>query len=258
MAEIRSNRYEFSGSGGHTLAARLDRPVGAPRAFALFAHCFTCSKDIAAASRIAHALSERGLAVLRFDFTGLGHSDGEFSNTNFSSNVEDLVLAADALRADHEAPRLIVGHSLGGAAVLAAACRMPEVTAVATIGAPADPNHIRRLFGDRLDEIEAAGEAEVSLAGRHFRIQKQFLDDIAGQALEERIRDLGRALLVMHAPADQVVGIENASRIFQAARHPRSFVSLHDADHLLTRPEDAAYAAEVLAAWAGRYLPAPR
>jgi putative redox protein len=257
MVESRTERYEFSGALGHTLAARLDRPLDRPRAFALFAHCFTCSKDIAAASRIARALAGRDIAVLRFDFTGLGHSEGEFANTDFSSNVEDLVRAADALRNDHEAPRLLIGHSLGGAAVLAAASRIPEVAAVATIAAPADPNHVRGLLDSHIDEIEQTGEAEVELAGRRFRIRKQFLEDIASSALEGKIRGLGRALLVMHAPNDRSVGIDNASRIFLAARHPKSFVSLDDADHLLTRREDAAYAAEVLAAWASRFLPAP-
>ena len=257
MTDRRTERYDFTGSGGHTLAGRLDRPVGPPRAYALFAHCFTCSKDLAAASRIARALADRDIAVLRFDFTGLGHSEGEFANTTFSSNVDDLVHAADALRRDFAAPRLLVGHSLGGAAVLAAASRIDEVAAVATIGAPADPVHVRRLFAGRLDDIEATGEAEVELAGRRFRITRRFLEDIEGAALERAIGALGRALLVMHSPRDEVVGIDNASRIFMAAKHPRSFVSLDDADHLLTRPDDARYAAEVLAAWAGRFLPAP-
>ena len=255
MTDRRLERYEFPGATGQTLAARLDRPQSRPRAFALFAHCFTCSKDLAAASTIARALAERDIAVLRFDFTGLGHSEGEFANTNFSSNIQDLVCAADALRRDFEAPRLLVGHSLGGAAVLAAASRIPEATAVATIAAPADPAHVRKLFAGRLEEIEVEGEAEVELAGRRFRIRRQFLDDIEHAALGDELRTLQRALLVMHAPGDETVSIDNASRIFMAARHPRSFVSLDDADHLLTRRADAAYAAEVLAAWAGRYLP---
>ena len=257
MTDSRTERYEFAGAQGHTLAARLDRPLGQPRAYALFAHCFTCSKDIAAASRIARALAERDIAVLRFDFTGLGHSGGEFANTNFSSNVEDLVRAADALRNDYEAPRLLIGHSLGGAAVLAAAAEIPEAVAVATIAAPADPDHVRRMFEGHIEEIEETGEAEVALAGRPFRIRKQFLDDIADGGLEAKIRHLDRALLVMHAPGDRSVAIDNASRIFLTARHPKSFVSLDDADHLLTRRDDAVYAAEVLAAWASRFLPAP-
>jgi putative redox protein len=250
-------RLEFQGAGGETLSARLDRPAGKPLAFAIFAHCFTCTKDIYAAKRIAAALAERDIAVLRFDFTGLGSSAGEFANTNFSSNVADLVAAADFLRSSFAAPRMLIGHSLGGAAVLAAAGEIPEASAVATIGAPADPGHVRHLFADKSAEIETLGEAEVDLAGRRFRIKKQFLEDIEGQRLKSRIGELRRALLVMHSPTDQTVGIENAAHIFQAAKHPKSFVSLDDADHLLTRRDDAAYAAAVLAAWASRFLPSP-
>ena len=253
-----SERIEFTGSQGDTLAARLDRPPGPARAYALFAHCFTCSKDIFAASRIARALATRRIAVLRFDFTGLGSSGGEFANTNFSSNVDDLVRAADFLRDHAEAPAVLIGHSLGGAAVLAAAARIPEAAAVATIGAPADPAHIGHLLAAHVDEIEAAGEAEVTLAGRTFRIRKQFLDDIAEHKLNAAIGALDKALLVLHAPTDQTVGIDNAARIFDAARHPKSFVSLDRADHLLTKPADAEYVAEVVAGWASRYLPAPK
>jgi uncharacterized OsmC-like protein/alpha/beta superfamily hydrolase len=250
----RSAKVTFIGAGGEALAARLDLPQGRPRAYALFAHCFTCNKDVFAAARIAGGLAERGFAVLRFDFTGLGASEGEFANTNFSSNVADLVCAADFLRERYEAPKLLIGHSLGGAAVLAAAGRVPEATAVATIAAPADPAHVASHFTEARAEIEAAGEAEVLLVGRPFRIKKQFLEDIATQRLEEAIGGLRKALMVFHAPRDQLVGIDNASRIFLAARHPKSFVSLDDADHLLSRRPDAAYVAEVLAAWAGRYL----
>ena len=249
------NRIDFSGGSGVRLAARLDMPEGSPRAFALFAHCFTCSKDLAAAGRIARGLAERGLAVLRFDFNGLGHSEGEFANTDFSSNVDDLVAAADWLRAEHRAPALLVGHSLGGAAVLAAAARIPEATAIATIGAPAEPAHIERLFAAQREEIEARGEAEVELAGRRFRIRRELLDDLAAQRLEPALAGLRRALLVLHSPRDEVVSIDAASRIFLAARHPKSFVSLDAADHLLRKPADAAYVAEVLAAWSSRYLP---
>jgi putative redox protein len=237
------------------LAARLERPAGEARAVALFAHCFTCTKEILAAKRIASALAERGIAVLRFDFTGLGSSEGEFANTNFSSNVDDLVAAADHLRATLAAPKILVGHSLGGAAVLAAAEQIGEATAVATIGAPADPAHVQHLFADHAEAIASEGEAEVQLAGRAFRIKKQFLEDIEGQRLEARIKGLGKALMVMHAPLDQTVSIDNAAHIFQAAKHPKSFVSLDDADHLLTRRADADYAAEVIAAWASRFLP---
>ena len=253
---VRSEKLVFEGGQG-ALAARFDRPPGPVRATALFAHCFTCSKDLAAVSRIARALAERGIAVLRFDFTGLGHSEGEFANTDFSSNVEDLVRAADHLREQGQPPQLLIGHSLGGAAVLAAAARIPESLAVATIGAPADPEHVTKLFAGARAEIERAGEAEVELAGRRFRIRRELLDDLAEQRLEPAIAGLRRALLVLHAPFDQTVGIDNASRIFAAAKHPKSFVSLDGADHLLTRREDAAYVAEVVAAWAGRFLPEP-
>lgn len=254
---MRTERLEFPGSTGATLAGRLDRPIGRARATALFAHCFTCSKDLAAVTRISRALAARGVAVLRFDFTGLGHSEGEFANTDFSSNVADLVCAADALRGRGTPPDLLVGHSLGGAAVLAAAERVPEARAVATIGAPADPAHIEKLLVGSREAILREGEAEVELAGRRFKIRREFLEDLKAQTLENSVRGLRRALLVMHAPLDAIVGIDNASRIFAAAKHPKSFVSLDSADHLLTRPEDAVYAADVLAAWAGRFLPEP-
>ena len=249
-----AERFDFPNASGERLAALLDRPAGAPRAFALFAHCFTCGKDIRVARRIAEGLTARGIAVLRFDFTGLGASEGEFANTNFSSNVADLVAAANHLRQVERAPTLLIGHSLGGAAVLAAAGDVPEARAVATIAAPADPSHVTGLVKDHVDEIRARGEVEVTLAGRPFRIRREFLDDVAEQRLDERIAKLRTALLVMHAPSDDIVGIDNASHIFLAAKHPKSFVSLAGADHLLSNPRDAAYVADVIAAWAGRYL----
>jgi putative redox protein len=236
------------------LAARLDLPDGPPRAFALFAHCFTCSKDIFAASRIASELAAQGIAVLRFDFTGLGMSEGEFANTNFSSNLQDLLMAADYLRENFQAPQILIGHSLGGAAVLAAAGEIPEVRAVATIGAPADADHVIHNFSAKIDEIEQEGVAEVHLAGRAFTIKKQFLDDLKAHSLEERIAAMRKALLVFHGPRDEVVGIDNASAIFRAAKHPKSFISLDDADHLLTNRADAVYVAQVLSAWASRYI----
>ncbi len=250
-----SRRLDFPGSQGGSLAARLELPSqGEIKAYALFAHCFTCTKDIFAASRIAQTLADSGVAVLRFDFTGLGHSEGEFANSNFSSNVADLLCAASYLRENHEAPSLLIGHSLGGAAILAAAGQVPEAKAVATIGAPADPGHVQHLFQASSAEIEAAGEAEVSIGGRNFRIQRQFLEDLEVQRLSDSIASLGKALIVFHAPRDATVGIENAGQIFGAAKHPKSFVSLDDADHLLSRKADARYVATVLAAWASRYI----
>ena len=247
----------FPGALGAQLAARLDSPPGKPLAYGLFAHCFTCSKDTLAATRVSSALTARGIAVLRFDFTGLGGSEGDFANTNFSSNVADLVAAAAWLRERHEAPKLLIGHSLGGAAVLAAAREIPEAAAVATIAAPSDPVHIRHLLAPALPQIESAGEAEVQLAGRKFRIKNQFLEDIANRNSREAIGSLRKALLIFHSPRDAIVSIDNAAQIFMAAKHPKSFVSLDDADHLLTRREDAVYVAAVLAAWASRYIGAP-
>src|ERR1043166_4467610 len=249
-----TERFEFPNARGEHLAALLDRPAGAPVAFALFAHCFTCGKDILAAKRIAEGLTGRGIAVLRLDFTGLGMSGGEFANTTFSSNVADLVAAANHLRETYQAPAILLGHSLGGAAVLAAAAQVPEARAVATIGAPVDPGHVAGLFKDHVEAIHAQGEVEVALAGRPFRIRKEFLDDVAEQKLEACLATLRKALLVLHSPTDDIVGIENASAIFLAAKHPKSFVSLAGADHLLSKRTDAVYVAEVIAAWSERYL----
>ena len=254
-------RITFPGHDGGALAARLDMPEGPHLATALFAHCFTCSKDIAAARRIAGRLATMGIAVMRFDFTGLGHSEGEFANTTFSSNVADLEAAAEYLAGRGMAPSLIIGHSLGGAAVLKAAGGIASVKAAVTIGAPFDPGHVTHNFADALDTILAEGAAEVDLGGRPFRIGREFVEDVAAESLAPAIGRLGKALLVMHAPRDAVVGIENATSIFLAAKHPKSFVTLDDADHLITGPADAEYAGEVIAAWAGRYLdldpPAP-
>ena len=251
---MRSEKITFEGAQGHDLAGRLDLPEGTPRAYALFAHCFTCGKDINSASRIARGLTDHGIAVLRFDFTGLGHSDGEFANTDFSSNVEDLLLAARYLRERDEGPKILIGHSLGGAAVLAVAGEIEEAVAVATIGAPSDPNHVAQLFAESRAEIEEKGEAEVAIAGRTFRVRRKFLEDIEAQPQKARIATLRKALMVFHAPFDQIVGIDNASEIFIAAKHPKSFVSLDKADHLLSDKADADYVAQVLAAWSARYL----
>ena len=252
----RSVKTTFSSAQGDTLAARIELPEQEdPRAYALFAHCFTCSKDIPAASRISRELASRGYAVLRFDFTGLGASEGEFENTNFSSNVDDLVAAADHLRNEFRAPELLVGHSLGGAAVIAASPRIPEVKAVSTIGAPADPGHLQHMLTEAVTQIETEGEAMVDLAGRCFRIKRQFLEDIRRSSLDEILKKMRQALLVMHAPTDSTVGISNARHIYDTANHPKSFLSLDSADHLLSKSRDASYAAGVLASWAERYLP---
>ncbi len=256
-----TERFTFAGHAGHDLAARLDMPEGPHLATALFAHCFTCGKDIAAARRISQRLNAEGIAVLRFDFTGLGHSGGEFQNTSFSSNVGDLVRAAEALSARNMAPALMIGHSLGGAAVIKAARQIPSSKAVVTIGAPFDPGHVTHNFGDALDTILRDGAGEVDLGGRPIKIGRGFVEDVEGASLTDDIANLGRALLILHAPRDAVVGIENATGIFVAAKHPKSFVTLDDADHLVTRGRDAEYAAGVIASWAQRYLelrpPAP-
>jgi putative redox protein len=251
---MRAERLDFMGAHGQKLAARLDSPETAIKAYALFAHCFTCGKDVFAASRIAQALTEHGIAVLRFDFTGLGASEGEFANTNFSSNIADLLAAADYLRLQHQAPRILIGHSLGGAATLAVAGNVPEAQAVVTIAAPSDPAHVTHLFGEQIDAITAEGEALVQLAGRPFRIKRQFLDDVAEHSLRSKISTLHKALLVMHAPGDSTVGISNALDIFSAAKHPKSYISLDTADHLLSKREDAVYVANLIAAWSVRYL----
>ncbi|MEL6342045.1 MAG: bifunctional alpha/beta hydrolase/OsmC family protein [Myxococcota bacterium] len=247
-------KVTFPGAHGHDLVGQLHRPSGEPVACALFAHCFTCSKDLRAVRRISTALVERGVAVLRFDFTGLGESGGDFSDTNFSSNIDDLVAAAEYLAEHIAPPALLVGHSLGGAAALSAAHRIDACVAIATIGAPSDPAHVEHLLSGSIAELERDGEAEVLLEGRPFRIKKQFLEDIREHCAEDRIRALGRALLVLHSPQDSTVGIDNASRIFLAARHPKSFVTLDKADHLLTNPADARYVGSVIAAWASRYI----
>jgi putative redox protein len=248
-------KVEFPGSNG-MLAARLDTPeAGMPRAYALFAHCFTCHKDVLATRHISTELTNHGLAVLRFDFSGLGNSEGDFANTNFSSNIADLKAAAAWLQAQYGAPQLLIGHSLGGAAVLAAAADIPGCRAVVTIAAPADPAHVtKHLSAPDVDRITVDGEAEVSLSGRPFRIKRQFLEDIESHRLHDKIAQLGRALLVCHAPADNTVGIENAAEIFAAAKHPKSFLSLDTADHLLRGNKDAIYAGKVIAAWAERYV----
>lgn len=256
-----TEKIVFSGHDGSELSARLDTPGGPHLATALFAHCFTCSKDIPAARRIAARLAGMGIAVLRFDFTGLGHSAGEFANTSFTSNVDDLLAAARYLEGRNMGPTVLIGHSLGGAAVLKAASLLPTVKAVATLGAPFDPGHVTHNFADALPDIMEHGTAEVSLGGRPFTIGSAFVEDVQAEALAPAIAKIDAALLVLHAPRDAIVGIENASQIFSTAKHPKSFVTLDDADHLITRAQDAEYAADVIVTWATRYLdlrpPAP-
>jgi uncharacterized OsmC-like protein/fermentation-respiration switch protein FrsA (DUF1100 family) len=255
-SSVPNQRFNFPGAEGQQLAAALELPDGPPIAYALFAHCFTCGKDVLAAKRIAVALAAKGIAVLRFDFTGLGSSQGDFANSTFSSNVADLVRAADHLRETRKAPAILIGHSLGGAAMLAAAPQIPEAKAIVTIAAPSDPAHVTGLFADRLEDIRTHGKVEVSLAGRPFQIKREFLDDIAEHNLAGRVAALHKALLIMHSPVDDTVGIDNATRIFVAAKHPKSFVSLPGADHLLSGKRDGMYAADVIAAWAERYIDA--
>lgn len=239
---------------GVTLAGLLELPSGAPKAVAIFAHCFTCSKNIHAASRVSRELAQRGIAVLRFDFTGLGGSGGDFENSDFSSNMEDLIAAATALRDRYMAPSLLVGHSLGGVAAVMAAAEIPEVRAVATIGSPSQPEHVEHLFGAKSDVIERDGAADVTLAGRSFRISKEFVSDIRSHRLENTLPHLGKPIAIFHSPVDGTVSIEHARRIYRLAKHPKSFISIDGADHLLTKPEDASFVAAMLASWASRYI----
>lgn len=248
-------KISFKNANGENLSARLDLPLtGEPAAFALFAHCFTCSKNLRAVGNISEALNREGIAVLRFDFTGLGESEGDFAETNLSSNVADLIAAAEFLEKEYHSPKILIGHSLGGAAVLQAAGNISSAIAVATIGAPADPTQVKHLFAGTQETIEKEGEAEVSIAGRAFKIKKQFLDDLEQTKMQESIRNLKRALLIFHSPVDNIVGVENAAKIFEAARHPKSFISLDHADHLLTDEQDSQYVGHIISAWAGKYL----
>ncbi|PCO05906.1 osmotically inducible protein OsmC [Microbulbifer flavimaris] len=249
------NKVHFTGANGQRLAGILELPDGEPRAYALFAPCFTCGKDVLAASRICRRLAEQGLAVLRFDFTGLGDSEGQFSDTNFSSNVDDLLSASEYLKQQHHPVELLIGHSLGGAAVLAAASQIPDARAIVTIAAPADPDHVIKQFACAVDTIEEQGAAEVNLAGRPFVIKQHFIDDLDQREMGY-IRELDRPLLIYHSPLDQTVSIDEAAEIYNRAMHPKSFISLDEADHLLTRRDDALFVADTLAAWAGRYLSA--
>jgi alpha/beta superfamily hydrolase len=255
MAGMTLKKHVFKGGGGNRLSALLDLPSDShPEAFALFAHCFTCTKNLKSINHISRALADKGIGVLRFDFTGLGESEGDFADTNFSTNIADLVAAADFLKAEYEAPKILIGHSLGGAAVLQAAGKIPSSKTVAVIGAPADPAHVIRHFKEYRQTLASEGEVEISIEGRQFRIKKQLLDDLGENEMEKTVRNLKKALLIFHSPADKIVGIENAARLFQFARHPKSFISLDRADHLLMEASDAWYVGAMIACWVRKYL----
>ncbi|MBT8255807.1 MAG: bifunctional alpha/beta hydrolase/OsmC family protein [Bacteroidia bacterium] len=255
---MRSSKINFQNKSGETLSGRLDLPADQdPHNFAIFAHCFTCTKDFSAVRNVSKALANEGFGVLRFDFTGLGDSDGDFANTNFSSNVDDLVSAANFLASEYKAPSLLVGHSLGGAAVIFAAAQIDSVSALVTIGAPSNPVHVQKQLGEKLEEIREAGEAIVTLAGREFKFKKQFIEDLEECSCSEAASKLDKALLIMHSPQDATVSIKNAEEIYHAARHPKSFVTLDGSEHLLIDKKNAAYVGKVVAGWATRYIPVP-
>lgn len=251
---MRKEKITFINKKGLVLAALIEIPTTEIKGYAVFAHCFTCNKNLTAVKNIGNALNAHGIAVLRFDFTGLGESEGDFENTNFSSNVDDLVAAANYLEKNYEAPTILVGHSLGGAAVIFAANKIASVKAVATIGAPSNPKHVAHLLKSGIEEINQKGEAILSIGGRDFKIQKQFLDDINEQNMEQTLKEMDKSLLVLHSPQDTTVGIENAAQIYQAAWHPKSFISLDGADHLLSKKEDSIYVGTMIANWASRYI----
>ncbi|MCX2720275.1 bifunctional alpha/beta hydrolase/OsmC family protein [Lentiprolixibacter aurantiacus] len=255
---MKRQKIFFKNVEGQELVGHLELPADQhPHNFALFAHCFTCNKNLSAVRNISKALTQKGFGVLRFDFTGLGESDGDFAETNFSGNVEDLIAAADYLKEQHQAPALLVGHSLGGAAAIFAGARLDSIQAIATIGAPSNPQHVTHLLQGNIEEIRQSGRAIVNLGGRPFTIKKQFLDDLEAHTLPKVARNLGKALLILHSPQDTTVGVKNAEEIYHAARHPKSFVSLDGADHLLSSSKDSHYTGRVIAEWASRYVGIP-
>lgn len=252
---MNSKKIKFNNKEGQELSASLELPAdGKPKTYAIFAHCFTCSKNLSAVVNISRALTLNSIGVLRFDFTGLGQSKGDFAETNFSSNIDDLQRAYDFLKKEYTAPSIIIGHSLGGAAVLAAASKMEKVEAVATIGAPADPVHVSHLFKENIDEIKSKGEATVSIGGRPFKVKEQLLNDLEKSDIARGLKNLNKALLIMHSPQDTIVEVENARKLYENAMHPKSFISLDGADHLLTKKEDSLYVGNVIATWASRYV----
>lgn len=252
---MNTEKVTFQNKEGQQLVGRLELPVDRhPHNYALFAHCFTCTKNLSAVRNISKALTNNGFAVLRFDFTGLGESEGDFADTNFSGNVEDLLAASNYLEENYQSPTLLIGHSLGGAAVIFAATEIPSVNAIATVGAPSNPVHVKHLFKSGIEEIKETGQAIVNLSGRDFTIKKQFLDDLETKSLPETAKALRKPLLIMHSPQDDTVGIKNAEEIYVAAHHPKSFVSLDSADHLLFNKKDSQYVGDVISGWAKRYL----
>lgn len=251
---MQSEKIQFDNGRGQMLVGRLDQPEGGTDVMALFAHCFTCTKNLKAIAHISRALTDVGIAVFRFDFTGLGESEGDFSDTNFTSNTEDLIAASTFLEETYSAPRILIGHSLGGAAVLQAAHSIPSARAVATIAAPSEPSHLNKLLNLEGGELEKAGEVEVRIGGRPFKIRRQFVSDLNQANMKEKIHGLGKALIIFHSPHDRTVGIDNAAYIFQAAQHPKSFISLDRADHLLMEEADSRYVGSIIAAWARRYI----
>ncbi|OUR97433.1 osmotically inducible protein C [Halobacteriovorax marinus] len=250
----KSEKFNFVNASGETLSGRLELPMSKPKAFAIFAHCFTCSKNLLAASRISKRLTDSNIAVLRFDFTGLGNSEGDFSNTNFSSNIEDIYSAYTALTEKYQAPELLIGHSLGGTAVLQACKKLDKVKAVVSIAAPSDTLHVSDNFKTQISEIKDQGVAQVNLSGRIFNIKKQFLDDISSQKVLDGLSEQRKAFLILHSPTDNTVSIDHAAKIYQTLKHPKSFVSLDTADHLLMDKDDAEYAAQIIGSWISRYL----
>ena len=251
---MESKKITFNNNKGQALAARIEFPEEAPKSYAIFAHCFTCNKNLSAVRNIIRILNKSGIAVLSFDFTGLGDSEGDFANTNFSSNVNDLISAASFLKENYVAPNILIGHSLGGAAVIFAAGQIDSINAVATIGAPSNPKHVSHLLKSGIDEINEKGEAVLEIGGREFKIQKQFLNDINEQNMEETLKELKLPLLVFHSPQDTTVGIENAAQIYKAAWHPKSFISLDGATHMLTDKSDSIYVGKMIANWVDRYI----
>ncbi len=250
-----TKKIHFTNTGGQNLSAKIELPGNDKiKHFAIFAHCFTCNKNLSAIRNISHSLNEYGIAVLRFDFTGLGESEGEFEETNFSSNVQDLIDASKFLKNEYRTPSLLIGHSLGGAAVIFAAAEISSVKAVAVIGAPSSPDHIKHLWENGTENIEKYGSAQISIGGRPFNVSKQFLNDIQSKNMDDVLKNLRKPLIILHSPQDTIVGIKHAEDLYKAARHPKSYISLDGADHLLNNPKDSLYAGKVIGAWADRYL----